>query len=301
MEVAKSRSTGDKIFDAVILVFLTLIFLIVAYPLYFVIISSISDPLAVTGGKVTLYPIGLTLDGYAAVFRHKTVLSSFWNSLQYTVVGVCINLAVTIPTSYAMSRRDFFAKKPIMMFYMLTMFVSGGMMPTYIIIRDLGMLNKIWALVIPGALSVYNMIVARTFFTTNIPEELFEAAKLDGCGNTRFFLLIVLPLSSAIIAILTLYYGVGHWNSYYSALLYISDRKMWPLQMELRTILLLNEAQNINQVFTAEQQAEKKRLEALSEMMKYSLIIVSCIPVMVIYPFVQKHFVKGVLIGSVKG
>ena len=301
MEVTRSRSRGDRIFDAVIFILLTFVFLIVAYPLYFVIISSLSDPLAVTGGKVTLYPVGLTLDGYAAVFRHKTVLPTFLNSIKYTVVGVCINLAVTIPTAYAMSRRDFFAKKPIMLFYVLTMFLSGGMMPTYIIVRDLGMLNTVWALTIPGALSVYNMVVARTFFTTNIPEELFEAAKLDGCGNTRFFLLVVLPLSSAIIAILTLYYGVGHWNSYYSALLYISDRKMWPLQMELRTILLLNETQNVNQVLTAEQQAEKKRLEALSDMMKYSLIIVSCIPVMIIYPFVQKHFVKGVLIGSVKG
>ena len=188
-----------------------------------------------------------------------------------------------------------------MLFYMLTMFVSGGMMPTYLVIRDMKMLNTMWALIVPGAISVYNMIVARTFFSTNIPDELMEAAKLDGCGNTRFFFEIVLPLSAAIIAILTLYYGQGHWNSYFSALLYIDDRNMWPLQMELRNILLLNAMANTNQVFSAEQMAEKQRLEALTEMMKYSLIIISCIPLMILYPFIQKHFVKGVMIGSVKG
>jgi putative aldouronate transport system permease protein len=158
-----------------------------------------------------------------------------------------------------------------------------------------------WALILPGALGVYNMVVARTFFTTNIPGELMEAAKLDGCGNTKFFLHIVLPLSGAITAILFLYYGVGHWNSYFSALLYISDRKKWPLQMELRNILLQNSVNMSSRVLTEQELAEKERLEALKEMMKYSLIIISSIPVLVIYPFVQKHFVKGVMIGSVKG
>lgn len=296
------RSRGDVIFDGIILVVLTVIFLLVAYPLYFVIISSFSDPIAVAGGKVVLAPIGFTLDGYKEVFGTNTVMRSFANSLLYTFVGVCINLMVTLPTSYALSRPDFVLRKPILVFYLITMFIGGGMIPTYLVVRDTGLLNTMWALVIPGALGTFNMIVARTFYTTNIPLELMEAAKLDGCGNTRFFFNIVLPLSGAITAIMVLYYGVGHWNSYFSALIYISDRDKWPLQMELRNILLLNAINaQVNRVLTAEQLREKERLEALAEMMKYSLIIISSIPVLVIYPFVQKHFVKGVMIGSIKG
>lgn len=295
------RSTSDKIFDAVIFVVLTLIMLVVAYPLYFIIISSFSDPLAVASGSVTLVPIGFTLEGYNKVFQEETVIRGFVNSLFYTTLGVSINLLITIPTSYALSRKDFFARKAITTFYLITMFVGGGLIPTYLIVQQTGLMDSVWALVVPGALTVYNMIVARTFFTTNIPGELLEAARLDGCGNTRFFFYIVLPLSSAIIAILTLYYGIGHWNSYFSALLYITTRSKWPLQLELRSILLQNQWVQTTSVLSAEQLAERDRLQALTEMMKYSLIIISCIPMMVLYPFIQKHFVKGVMIGAVKG
>ena len=295
------RARGDVIYDTVIFIILTFIFLIVAYPLYFVIISSISDPIEVSAGKVTLAPVGFTLDGYREVFKTKTVMRGFFNSLIITVMGTAINLLVTIPTSYALSRPDFTLKRPITLFYILTMFVSGGMMPTYIIVRSTGLLNTWWALILPGCLSVYNMIVGRTFFKTNIPLELMEAAKLDGCGNTKFFIYVVLPLSGAITAILCLYYGVGHWNSYFSALIYITAREKWPLQLELRNILLLNSMGATSRVMTEAELKEKERLDALKEMMKYSLIIISSIPVLVIYPFVQKHFVKGVMIGSVKG
>jgi putative aldouronate transport system permease protein len=301
MENYKSRSRGDRIFDTIDFILLTLVFLIVAYPLYFIIISSISDPVVVASGGVTVVPVGFTLDGYKRVFEESTVMRGFMNSLIYTVTGVLVNLLLTLPTSYALSRKDFFAGRPIMIFYMLTMFVSGGLMPTYLVVKGTGLMDSMWALIVPGAVSVYNMIVARTFFKANIPGELLEAAKLDGCGNTRFFLYIVLPLSSAIIAILVLYYGVGHWNSYFNALLYITDREKWPLQLELRSILLQNMLSQSKSVMSAAELAEKKRLEALVEMMKYSLIIVSSIPVMILYPFVQKHFVKGVTIGSVKG
>ncbi len=296
-----SRCRSDRAFDAVLFVLLSFVMLIVAYPLYFVVISSISDPIAVAAGKVTVVPIGLSLDGYERVFQESTVIRGFTNSLLYTVVGVSINLLLTLPTSYALSRKDFFARKFVTIFYMITMFIGGGMMPTYLIVRDTGLLDTMWALVIPGSLGVYNMIVARTFFITNIPSELREAAQLDGCGNTRFFLRIVLPLSGAIIAILVLYYGIGHWNSYFSALLYITDREKWPLQLELRNILLQNSWGNTNVIYTPEQQAEKERLEAMAEMMKYSLIIISTIPVLIIYPFVQRFFVKGVMIGAIKG
>ncbi|MCR4622717.1 MAG: carbohydrate ABC transporter permease [Clostridiales bacterium] len=298
---ALKRTRGDVIYDTIIFIILTFIFFIVAYPLYFVIISSISDPIEVSAGKVVLTPVGFTWDGYTEVFKTKTVMRGFRNSLIITVMGTFINLLVTIPTSYALSRPDFTLKRPITLFYILTMFVGGGMMPTYVIVRDTGLLDTWWALILPGCLGVYNMIVARTFFKTNIPLELMEAAKLDGCGNTKFFIYVVLPLSGAITAILCLYYGVGHWNSYFSALIYIQKRELWPLQMELRNILVLNSNVQTKALMTEEELLEKKRLEALKEMMKYSLIIISSIPVLIIYPFVQKHFVKGVMIGSVKG
>ena len=295
----KSRCKADIIFDAVIFVVLTILFLLVAYPLYFIVISSISDPIAVSQGKVTILPIGVTLDGYQAVFEKREVVRGFVNSLIITTLGVCINLLVTIPTAYALSRKDFNGRKAITIFYMITMFVSGGLMPTYLIVRNTGLIDSWLALIIPGALSVFNLIVARTFFQSNIPGELLEAGKLDGCGNTRFFIHIALPLSGAIMAIMILYYGVGHWNSYYSALLYIKDRELWPLQLELRSILIQNTS-NVG-IMTEEALKEKARQEALKEMMKYSLIVVSSVPVLILYPLIQRHFVKGVTIGSVKG
>ncbi len=301
MEKRIGRCRSDVTYDTILFILLSLVFLVVAYPLYFVIISSVSDPIAVSNGEVTFYPIGFTLDGYREVFKTNTVVRGFLNSLLYTVCGVCVNLLVTLPTGYALSRKDFALKKFVTFFYMLTMFIGGGMMPTYLIVKQTGLLNSMWALIIPGAMGVYNMIVAKTFFTTNIPAELMEAAKLDGCGNTRFFFYIVMPLSGAITAILVLYYGQGHWNSYFSALLYISDREKWPLQLELRNILLLNTNTMVKEFITEEMRKEQARREALANMMKYSLIIISSIPMLIIYPFVQKHFVKGVMIGSVKG
>jgi putative aldouronate transport system permease protein len=301
VDSAKRRSAGDKVFDAVLFALLSAIFIIVAYPLYFILISSISDPIAVSQGKVLFMPISFTLDGYLAVFREESVLNGYLNSLIYTVVGVSINLICTVPTGYALSRKDFFARKPVTFFFLITMFISGGLYPTYMVVRNTGLLNSMWALVIPGAIWVYNLIVCRTFFLTNIPDEMLDAARIDGCGNTRFFLNIVLPLSASIIAIMVLYYGVGHWNSYFGALLYINDRAKWPLQMELRTILLQNAMSASRAVMNEQELAEKARLQAIAELMKYSLIVVSCVPMMVLYPFIQKHFIRGVMIGSIKG
>ncbi|MDR0524577.1 MAG: carbohydrate ABC transporter permease [Spirochaetaceae bacterium] len=294
------RSLEDTVFDGIIFGILTLIFFVVAYPLYFVVISSISDPIKVASGQVVFFPEGLNLDGYRKVLETGTVMRGFFNSLYYTILGVAINLALTLPTSYALSRKDFYGRKAISIFYIITMFVSGGLIPTYIVVRSAGFLDTVWALVVPGSLSVYNMMVARTFFQTNIPGELLDAARIDGCGNTRFFFSMVLPISGAIIAILVLWYGVGHWNSYFSALLYLSTREKQPLQMELRYILLLN-TESTQAIVSAEALKEKERMEALKEMMKYSLIVISNIPVMILYPFIQKHFVKGVTVGSLKG
>ena len=223
------------------------------------------------------------------------------NSIFYTTVGTCINLIVTIPTAYTLSRRQFAGKKFVTFFYMVTMFVSGGMIPTYLVVKNMQMLDTMWSLIVPGAMSVYNMIVARTFFESSLPEELFEAATVDGCGHTKFFFKIALPLSKAIIAIMVLYYGIGHWNNYFSALLYMKTEDKYPLQLVLRSILISNEANLSMAVTTPEMQAALQEQQALVDLMKYSLIIVSSIPVMILYPFIQKHFVKGVMIGSVKG
>lgn len=289
-------------FDTVTFIVLTILFLVVAYPLYFVVISSVSSPSAVASGQVVWVPVGFNLLGYGQVFGNDSVMRGFLNSLFYTALGTLLSLGVTLPTAYALSRNDFIGKRFVTIFYLITMFVSGGMVPTYLVVKNCGLLNTVWSLILPGALSVYNMIVARTFFKTNIPAELMEAAKLDGCGNTRFFFSIALPLSGAIVAILVLYYGIGLWNSYFSALLYISDKNKFPLQLVLRSILVLNEAQlQKGMPGTPQQMAELEKQRQLVELMKYSLIIVSSIPVLIIYPFVQKHFVKGVMIGSIKG
>ena len=200
MESSKRRTRGDRVFDAALMALLSLVFFIVAYPLYFIVISSISDPIAVSQGRVLYAPIGFTLDGYHAVFKEQTVMRGYANSLIYTVVGVAINVACTIPTGYAISRRDFFARGPITVFYLVTMFVSGGMMPTYLVVKATGLMNSMWALVVPGAITVWNLLVCRTFFAANIPDELLDAARLDGCGNTRFFF----PLTSMIVVSIVL-------------------------------------------------------------------------------------------------
>lgn len=295
------RCREDVIFDTVIFIILTLILFIVAYPLYWVIISSFSDPTAVSAGKVLLRPMGFTLKGYAEVFKNSQVMRGFFNSIVITFVGVCVNLAVTLPTAYALSRDNFSGKKPITVFYMITMFFGGGMIPTYLVVKNMQLLNTIWALVLPGCLSVYNMIVARTFFKSNISEELYEAGEIDGCTQSRFFFQIALPLSKAIIAIMVLYYGVGHWNSYFSALLYISDQDKYPLQLVLRNILITNQTALSQTATTAAARAALQEQQQLIDVMKYSLIIISSVPVLIMYPLVQKHFVKGVMIGSVKG
>ena len=295
------RCKEDVIFDTVIFSVLTILLVSVAYPLWWVIISSVSNSKAVSGGQVIWHPIGFTLKGYGEVFKDDSIVRSFLNSVLYTVCGVLVNLAVTLPTAYALSRDRFSGKKAITMFYVVTMFFSGGLIPTYLVVQNMHLLDTMWALILPGCLSVYNMIVARTFFKTNISEELYEAAEIDGCTQGRFFFQIALPLSGAITAIMVLYYGVGHWNSYFSGLIYLSDQNKYPLQLVLRSILITNESALQQAATTAEARAALNEKKELIEVMKYSLIIISSIPVLVLYPFIQRHFVKGVMIGSVKG
>ena len=295
------RSTSDIIYDVIVFIILTFFFIIAAYPLYFIVISSISSPDAVAGGKVVLYPVGINFKGYAEVFKNSQILTGFINSIVYSVVGTLLNLVVTLPTGYALSRSKFAGRKIVTVFYLITMFISGGMIPTYLVVKDLNLLDTMWSLILPGSLGVYNMIVCRTFFKSNISEELYEAAEIDGCGHGRFFFSIALPLSGAIIAIMVLYYGVGHWNEYFNALLYMKTDTKFPLQLVLRSILVQNQSQSAQTVTSIAQQRALEEKRQLVERMKYSLIIVSSLPVLIIYPLVQKHFVKGVMIGSVKG
>lgn len=289
--------SSDRVFYFCTYLILTLVLIIVAYPLYFVVASSISDPVAVANGAVRWFPVGINFDGYLMVFERGDVMRGFANSLYYTFLGTVINVVVTIPAAYSMSRPDLRGKKFITIFFMVTMFVSGGLIPTYLVVRNLQMVDTVWSLVLPGALSVYNLIVAMTFFRNTLPAELLEAARIDGCSNFHFFFRIALPLSSAIIAIMVLYYGVGHWNSYFNALIYITSPERWPLQLVLRTILVQNTGQN-DLVKDVEM---LQRQQMLAELMKYSLIIISSVPILFVYPFIQKHFVKGVMIGSLKG
>lgn len=295
------RSKEDVIFDTVLFVVLTLILLIVAYPLWWVIISSFSDPKAVSGGQVVWLPVGINFRGYTEVFEDPLIVRSFMNSVVYTVCGVLINLAVTLPTAYALSRDKFSGKKVITWFYVITMFFGGGLIPTYLVVKGMHLLNTMWSLILPGCLSVYNMIVARTFFKSNIPEELYEAAAIDGCTQGRFFFKIAMPLAGAITAILVLYYGIGHWNSYFSALIYITDQNKFPLQLVLRSILITNETALQQAATTPEAREALNAKKELIELMKYSLIIISSLPTLILYPFIQKHFVKGVMVGSIKG
>lgn len=295
------RSKEDVVFDTVIFIILTLILVIVAYPLWWVIISSFSNPKAVGAGQVVWLPVGFTLNGYAEVFDDPLIVRSFINSVIITVMGVIVNLAVTMPTAYALSRNKFSGRKAITLFYVITMFFGGGLIPTYLVVKSCGLINTWWSLILPGCLSVYNMTVARTFFKTNIPEELYEAASIDGCSQARFFFQIAMPLSGAITAILVLYYGIGHWNAYFSALIYVTDRNKWPLQLVLRSILITNETALQQTATTAEARAAMNEKKEMIELMKYSLIIISSLPTLILYPFIQKHFVKGVMVGSIKG
>jgi putative aldouronate transport system permease protein len=291
------RSKGDLAFDIALYIILGIIFIIVAYPIYFIIISSVSLPSAVSTGQVILWPVGFTLEGYLAVIEDSEVLNSFVNSIFYTILGTTIIVVVTVPVAYSLSRTDLRGRMFFMIFFLIPMYVNGGLIPTYLVIKDLGMMDTVWSITVTTALSVYNMIISITFFRNNLSTEILEAAKIDGCSNTKFFLRIAVPLSGAIIAILVLYYGVGHWNSYFNAMIYLSSPEKWPLQLVLRKKLILSAAA---QQFVQDP-AELQRLLLRSELMKYTLIIVSSAPVMCLYPFIQKHFVKGVMIGSVKG
>ncbi|CAM4116173.1 carbohydrate ABC transporter permease [Lederbergia lenta] len=294
-----SRTRGDKIFDYANVTFFLIILFITIYPLYFMLIASFSSPDSVNNGEIWLWPKDITFEGYKMIFEHEKIWTGYKNSIIYTVVGTLVNVVLTITGGYALSRKDLVGRNVFMFFIVFTMFFSGGMIPNYLLVKDLGMVNTLWAMVIPNAISVFNLIIVRTFFQSTIPDELLEAAKVDGCSDWKFFLKIVLPISTPIIAVMVLFSAVGHWNTYFSALIYLRDSNLFPLQLVLRDVLILTQAQEVmDSGALMEGNAE---LQNVSELIKYGVVIIASLPVLILYPFVQKHFVKGVMIGSIKG
>ncbi|USK47948.1 carbohydrate ABC transporter permease [Bacillus sp. CMF12] len=291
------RSKEDKVFDIINVFLVAIILILVIYPLYFIVIASISDPNMIYDGKVWLLPKELTFEGYERIFQDSKIWLGYKNSIVYTVVGTIVNVSFTLMAAYALSRKDLYGRNVIMFLFLLTMFFSGGLIPTYLVVKNLGLLNTMWALILPKAVAVWNVIVAKTFFETSIPNELLEAAKMDGCSDAKFFWKIVLPLSKPIVAVMVLFYAVGHWNSYFDALIYLNNENLYPLQLILRNILIQNEASTM-MISDLESLAAKQRV---SELIKYGVIIVASIPLLIVYPFVQKYFVKGVMIGGIKG
>ena len=296
--IAKPReSRQDKIFNIVNYTFLALCFISVMYPLLYVLSNSFSSPEAVMSGRVWLWPVKPSIEGYKLVFESKQVWFGYGNTLFYTFFGTLINVVLTIMLAYPLSRKDFYGRNTIMFMVTFTMMFYGGIIPTFLLVRSLGILNTRWAMLLPNAITVWNVIITRTYFQTAIPGELLEASQLDGCNNTRFIINVVIPLSGPILAVITLFYAVMHWNTFFNALIYLRDYKLYPLQIILRAILLQNQIDY--SIVTDIEQEEARQMVAT--LLKFALIVVASLPVLVMYPFVQKYFVRGVLIGALKG
>ncbi len=287
---------SEKIFYFIVNLVLALFFAMILLPLINIVASSFSTADAVGKGKVLLWPVQPTLEGYKAVFTYKGIWRAYGNTIFYTVVGTTMDMAMTLMCAYPLARRNLPLKKPVVMLFMFTMLFSGGMIPSYILMKNLGLLNTVWCLLLPGLISVYNLIVCRTFMQ-NIPTDIEEAAKIDGCSDIRYFFSMVLPLSTTVMAVLSLYYAVGHWNEYFNPWLYLTNTKLYPLQMILRTILIQNS-------FDPESVTSEDDIlgnKALQDLLKYSLIIVSSAPILMAYPWVKRFFMKGVMLGALKG
>ena len=291
-------SRSDVLFEIVIVVLLSIFSLIIVYPLIYVISASFSDAVSVTAGKMILWPVDVTLSSYAEIFKNKNIMTGYKNSIIILFIGTVYNVAMTILAAYPLSRRTLWGRNVLMKFITFTMFFSGGLIPVYLMVsKTLGLTNSWAALILPGSVSVYNLIIMRTFFSTSIPYELQEAAEIDGASHFLTLTRIILPLSGPIIAVIALYYGVGHWNSYFSALLYIADESKQPLQLFLRKVLIISSSQSLMDMGADEAARQAMRAEVI----KYAVIVLSSLPMLILYPFVQRFFVKGVMIGSVKG
>jgi len=294
MSVAGKRITiGDRIFDTIIIIILCIAGMVILYPLLLVVSGSFSSPFALMSGQVVLFPVEPTLKLYKIVFSHPEIMRAYANTILYTGLGTLISVSLTSFAAYPLSRRDFYGRGFFTTVLMITMFFNGGMIPSFLLVKNLGLLNTIWAIVLPGAVSVYNTIVMRTFYQSNVPLELQEAAELDGANDIQFFFKIVIPISKAILAVMVLFYGVSHWNSWYHAFIYMSSRSKYPLQLILREIIIQGST-NIGGATTGD-------TEMIGEGIKYATMVVATVPIMCLYPFLQKYFVQGVMIGSLKG
>jgi len=291
------QTRGEHLFYTINDLFLLFCLLVVAYPIIYVFSASFSSPSAVMAGRVTLFPVEFSLEGYKAIFENNKVILGYANTIFYTVVGTSINLFLTVLCAYPLSRKEMYGRNVFMFIVSFTMIFSGGLIPTYILVQNLGLINTRWAMLLPNAIGAWNVIITRTYYQSNISDELFEAAELDGCSHIRFLWSVVLPLSKAITAVLVLFYAVGHWNQYFNAFIYLSDKKLFPLQIILREILIMNQIDS-SMITDPTLMAAK---QGLADLLKYSLIIVASVPVWIAYPFVQKYFVKGVMVGALKG
>ena len=298
------KINSSKVFDIVNYVILTVLMLIFLYPIYFTVIASFSEPYDVVSGEVILWFKGFTIESYKQVFKTKEIWVGYKNSIVYTVVGTLFAMFMTMPAAYAMSKKRLWGRGIFSTFFLITMYFGGGLLPTYLLIKNMGLLNQPYTQIVLGAFSVYNMIVARTYFQSSIPESLYEAAEIDGCSQIKQFFMIALPLAKPIIAVLTLYYAVGRWNDFMTSLIYVSKTQYYSLQHVLRMILIQN-ANALSGIDASAMEATEVeyllRKQYMAEAMKYSVILIASLPMLIIYPFVQKHFVKGVMIGALKG
>lgn len=297
-------SASDRVFGIVNTLLLCALLFVLIYPMYFCLVASFSDPYAVSLGEVTFLPKGFTLDAYKFAFEEEAIWRGYANTICYTFFGTLLNLLLTIPCAYFMSKKNLPGHGFFSWYFLIPMYFSGGMIPTYLSVRSYGLLNKPYTLIVLGGISIYNMIVARNYFDHSIPNELYESASIDGAGPLYTFFRIALPLAKPILAVITLFYAVSRWNSYFTALIYITDSDMYPLQMVLRNILLQNQA-SVLEVdvagLSAEEIAKFEYRKYIAQAMKYAIIWIASLPMLIIYPFVQKHFTKGIMIGAVKG
>ncbi|MBT9778655.1 ABC transporter permease subunit [Clostridium sp. MCC353] len=297
MQRAKIKQPhSDKVFGTVVAVIVAFAVFITLYPLIFVLSASISSPMEVFQGNVWLLPKGINFEAYKQVFLNKKIWTGYRNTIFYTCLGTMIATTLSISAAYPLARRKLYGKKFFMTYFMITMFFNGGMVPTYLIVQKLGLYDTVWAVILVNMVTVYNIIVAKTYIQSTIPEELYEAAEIDGCGDIRVFFKVVLPLSAPILAVLTLFYGVAYWNNYFNGLIYVGSSDKYPLQLILRDILLSNATSEM--IESMETDINKLMV---SESLKYAVVVVSSVPMLILYPFLQKFFVKGVMIGSVKG
>ncbi len=292
-------SVDDLIFEIITKALLIIFVALILYPLIFVVIASVSDPTYVNSGELLFYPKGFTMLGYQRVFSDKRIMIGYANTIFYTLAGTALGVSGTMLAAYALSRRDLPGRRIIMLLFIFTMYFQGGMIPYYLVVKGLGLVNSRLFMILAGCISVYNIIIARSFLESNISDELREASMIDGCGNGRFFASIVLPLSKAVIAVIGLYLAVTYWNSYFNGMIFLTDVKKYPLQLFLREILLTtSQAASVNSNLDPEAALQ---MEQMGQVIKYGVIVVSTVPIICIYPFIQKYFVKGVMIGSVKG